>query len=291
MNGREVVDAVKRDVENFFRPGCGFELKVIFLGNRNLCRGKGIDTKILLDSALADFEIESPDSLTFVLLTVGHETAHYLNCHNNHQDSNSTETRSLEEWADFYGTKVAMYLITFGESTTALCKRFPEYMSQANRLQSIGRAIGMLSKTYFDTSSSKYGSPLYRVGTCVSGVLSFLDTYWNSKDLARSLAIWKTLHSNPDLTSLIEAYDGENIGNELSVESTVRIHQEIQGKNPEISSGMKNLPALFLGTNYDVSPLQRAAYVLEVRAELQRQSEKLYGEDGPRFTFDVPAFE
>lgn len=80
---------------------------------------------IVIPREMAEDVIKTLDRLIFHLLMLGHEIAHLVHRHLDGASSQSDEDyRSLELWADFYGAKVAMTLLTYGEKISPLAHQF-----------------------------------------------------------------------------------------------------------------------------------------------------------------------
>lgn len=114
MTGQDVVEDFKADVEDFFEARHDFELRIEIAGNYPTCRGSGPTARIQLPGTMMGHSVEPFSDVAFLLLVLGHETAHYFHRHNEHYDESALEYRALEVWADYFGTKVVM---TLGEKT------------------------------------------------------------------------------------------------------------------------------------------------------------------------------
>lgn len=175
LTGRDVVEAFKLDVEAFFKVKHGFELRIETAGFSPKCKGSGSDLRIQLPMDMLEKPVESLTDLALLLLVLGHETAHYLHRHNEHSDESALEYRALETWADYFGTKVAMIVMTIGENTLRRFGTFTGAKNSGNRLDALASALATLSGSYFNTTSPNYPSANERVSTCISGMLSFFE--------------------------------------------------------------------------------------------------------------------
>lgn len=282
ITGMCVIDAFKRDVEGFFYSGSGFVLNTVVQGTRTAYRGNAERGGIILSSDLAECEVDSLDRLMFILLVLGHETAHLLNVHGGYRDESHDDTKALEVWADFFGTKVAMVAMTIGERIQDMVTSLPGGSETGGRIEAIGSAIGLLGTTYFETDDDRYEPAPVRVATCVTGVMSSLDTFWQLNGIAqsveRSLALQHRLYQSPAMRAMLSRGGGAPSPGQIP--SIRRIHQAIQGDKPAITAGMRPVPAAWLRTNYDGSEAARAA---DSKRRLERLKVEL-----TRLGLDVP---
>lgn len=264
VTGLQLVDAVKADVESFFPNREGFVVYVEFTGLKPSCRGTGDKCRICLPAEFQDIEISDLDALHFWLITLGHEIAHYLNRHNDFNvgaGEAKFETRSIEDWADFYGTKLMMSLIIFGERTQAIYTGYEGAKNFKSRIESMARALCRLATTFFDFKSQKYAPRMTRVASCVNGINSFLDKL-KGMEIRRSIWVMQTVFLSPQLKPIFEKEDLEF---PESIEQTVTVHQAIQGPDPAISVGLAEWLEPFIGTNFITTPEERRQYTEAVR--------------------------
>ncbi|MCV0359029.1 hypothetical protein KUC90_31230 [Pseudomonas aeruginosa] len=142
LKGRDVIDAFKSDIEGFFYPTAGFVMNISVQGTRTAYRGSADSGRILISTDLAECEVDSLERMMFILLVLGHETAHLLNVHGGFRDESNQDTKALEVWADFFGTKVAMVAMTIGDKIQDMVTGLPGGKETGARVEAIGAAIG-----------------------------------------------------------------------------------------------------------------------------------------------------
>ena len=234
-----------------------------FTGVNPSCRGTGGGCRICLPADFRDLEISNPDGLHFWLITLGHEIAHYLNRHNDFNvgaEESNFETRSIEDWADFYGTKLMMSLITFGERTQAIYAEYEGADNFTSRIESMARALFRLASTFFNFQSAKYAPRMTRVASCVNGINSFLDKY-NGMNVWRSIGVVQRIFLSPELEPIFKT---EGLEFPESIDQTVTVHQAIQGPDPAISVGLAPSLEPFIGTNFITRLEERRQYAKAV---------------------------
>lgn len=269
LTGLHVLEAFKSDIESFFYPDSGFVMNTAVQGTRIRYMGNAEKGGVAISEDFANYEVDSLESMMFLLLVLGHEAAHLLNVHGGHRDESDDETRALEVWADFFGTKIAMVVMTIGERVQDMVASLPGGDKTGARVDAIGAAIGLLATTYFDTSDGRYEPAPVRVATCVAGVMSALDTFWRLKgidrDVGRSLSLQLRLYKAPAMKAQLGRIDTPD---RSQIPLIRRIHQAIQGNRASITGGMRPVPAEWLRTNYEGSEEERMA-------RLEREFERL----------------
>lgn len=274
LKGVHVLEAFKSDVESFFYTESGFVMNTVVQGTKTRYMGNAERGRIAVSEDLANCAVDSLERLMFLLLVLGHETAHLLNVHGGHRDQSNDDTKSLEVWADFFGTKVAIVVMTIGDKMQDMVASLPGGGETGARLDAIGVAIGLLATTYFDTDDRRYEPAPIRVATCVAGVMSALDTHWKmhgiERDIERSLNLQLRLYQTPELMAQLGRV-GAAASDRSQIPEIRRIHQAIQGDRASITVGMRPVPAEWLRTNYEGREEERVA-----RAEWE--VERLKGE-------------
>ncbi|MCM2376868.1 hypothetical protein [Pseudomonas marginalis] len=284
LTGQDVVDAFKADIEDFFETGYHFELRVETLGVTPTCKGSGPTARIQLPVEMLEKAVDSFEDLALLLLILGHETAHYLHRHNEHRDESVLESRALEVWADYFGTKLAMVVMTIGDKTLLRFGDLPGAKNAGSRLDALASALATLSCTYFNITSPKYPPANERVSTCISGMLSFFEVQFGLQAgsiggeqayrkaieprtiIDRALKVQKRLYANRILADLAEkspSADGEH--EELHIIRAV--HIKIQDGQPALFEGLKVFQSLWLSLDYDIPP--------EVSAEIAKRKREL----------------
>lgn len=262
LTGLDVLAAFKSDIEGFFYPNSGFVMNTAVQGIRTRYIGSAEKGGIVVSDDLARHEVESLESLMFLLLVLGHEAAHLLNVHGGYRDQSNDDTRALEVWADFFGTKVAMVVVTIGDKVQDMVTSLPGGDKTGARVDAIGEAIGRLATSYFDTNDGRYEPAPIRVATCVAGVMSALDTYWRLKgigrDVGRSLSLQFRLYQAPTMKAQLERF-GAGAPDRSQIPVIRQIHQLIQGDRASITKGMRLIPEEWLKTNYSGSEDERIA--------------------------------
>lgn len=284
LKGRDVIDAFKSDIEGFFYPTAGFVMNISVQGTRTVYRGSADSGGILISTDLAECEVDSLERMMFILLVLGHETAHLLNVHGGFRDESNQDTKALEVWADFFGTKVAMVAMTIGDKIQDMVTGLPGGKETGARVEAIGAAIGLLGTTYFETGSTRYEPAPVRVATCVAGVMSALDTFWSlngiPRNVGRSMSLQLRLYQSPAMRLMLSKVEGAGVPERGQFPTIRRIHQHIQSDRASITVGMLPTPSAWLHTNYEGSEQERMA-------EAERQLDKLK-EELAKLGLDLP---
>lgn len=281
LTGQDVVEAFKADVEDFFEAKHGFELRIETAGFSPKCKGSGSAARIQLPVEMLEKSVESYTDLALLLLVLGHEAAHYLHRHNEHYDESALDYRALEMWADYFGTKVAMVVMTIGQNTL---RRFGDLTGAKSRLDALASALATLSGSYFNITSPNYPSADERVSTCISGMLSFFEAQFGLQAgakgggaayrkameprtiIERALKVQLRLYANSTLAALARTSPSRD-DEFQEIKIIAAIHKKIQNGQPALFEGLKEVQSLWLNLDYDIPDELRAA-IAKKRREL-----------------------
>jgi hypothetical protein len=275
QTGRILFEAVRQDMADFYQQARTFDVRVEYDANSITCRGIGDKCRICLTEEFSLFELSSLDDFHFSLLIICHELAHYLHKHNEHHDESKLETKSIEDWADTYGARLMMTLITFGSKTQALYNQHDGSGHSGRRIDSMANALTLLARTYFNTSSDHYSNRLTRVGHCVAGINSFLDRYFKNIDIGRSMSVMQRIYLSEDMKKIVDSEYGTFMINNGDIDSIDKIHKRLQKVNSSITNGLRDDLKLFIETSYQTTKEERRRYVEYVQSEAKRQGLKL----------------
>lgn len=284
LTGQEVVDAFKTDVEDFFEAKHGFELRIETAGFSPRCKGSGSAARIQLPMEMLEKSVVSFTDLALLLLVLGHEAAHYVHRHNEHYDESALDYRTLEMWADYFGTKVAMVVMTIGQNTLRRFGHLAGAKNTGSRLDALASALATLSGSYFNITSPNYPSAGERVSTCISGMLSFFEVQFGLQAgaeggetayrkameprtiIERALKVQMRLYANSTLAALARTSPSrDDEFPELKI--IAAIHKKIQNGQLALFEGLKEVQSLWLNLDYDIPDELRAA-IAKKRREL-----------------------
>lgn len=292
LTGKDVVEAFKSDVSSFFKTSPPFDLRVECFGNSPTCAGSGSNTRIQLPDLFFDKPVVTTGDLAFLLLVLGHETAHYLHRHNEHRDTSTDETKALEIWADFFGTKVAMVVMTYGLETRKYFGKLMEVDSNA-RIDALAHGLATLATSYFNIKSDKYPPSYKRVGICICGMLSFVEVQYILQDyrdkgivgyneacrdevkINRGIGFQQNLCRNQTLKASIKEayYAGQDDNSEIPL--IKKIHRMIQSGEQALFGGMDEFVAMWLNLDYSLPSHVTQNNAKTALARLDRALKKL----------------
>lgn len=265
VTGRKIIKAALWDIKSFFVKGRSPKFEVD-IGSRAMrdhasFAGKGNKSKLCFSKDFCSFPINNIDDYNFSLMIISHELAHYMHKHNDHIDVDTFDTKSIEAWADFFGAKVMMSLMTFGQKNMELQKELGFKFHSGDMLNSIGICLYKLACTLFNIEDERYSNRITRVGYCAAGVTSFLDAYWGDMKVSRSMDILTRLYSQGELIEWITSENESFSLDKLIIERATEIHRNIQGYQLAITKGLKSNMIPFIDTSYRTSPVMRDLYV------------------------------
>lgn len=261
FSGEQLARAVAEDFEHFFLPFAKPVIAIEVNSTHHACiRGDGESARIVIPVDMAREVINEPDRLFFHLLILGHEIAHLMHRHlHRAREQDVADYRALEYWADFYGAKVVMTLITYGPRVQSIFKSFftgTQFFETA--LESIGRAVGRLVQTVY-VDSDRYPKKLLRVGLTSNGITSFLRREMTDPPPIWYFSVFKRIHASPAVRELM-LLNPEHAKFDIDpIERARDWHRTMQGASPAITPWFKPEVLEHLHTSFDQTDEERAA--------------------------------
>lgn len=256
LTGRALAFAAARDFSRFFHPAFPFEVGArVGAVNMPCVRKDSTGSYILIPREMADEVIESPDRLIFHLLMLGHEIAHLAHKHLDGADSQTNdEYLTLELWADFYGAKVAMTLLTYGEQVRLQAHRFWPHRSLPRLLLDVGSAVAMLLRHVY-REHRKYPMPIERAGITSNGILSFVRNYYGGEfNLGFYYSVpLRILFSNEFTREVIRLDGGRTEFASSPILRAAEWHRKVQASAPAITPGFLPPVLPYLHTSFSHS--------------------------------------
>lgn len=237
--------------------------------NAAITRGVGDKTRIVIPREMAKEVIDTPDKLHFHLLILGHEIAHVVHRHNDEVDQGRDDFHALEMWADFYGAKVMMCLLTFGARVSPKFKEFyPGTRFLEVALESMGRAAERLVTGVY-ANHPRYPFPLLRVGLITNGIQSFLRRELKGAPGIWPYSVFKRLFASDAVKELMILHPEHMDPDFEPVERARRWHLAVQGSAIAIAPWLKPRVVHHLHTSFQQTEEEREASRLERVRELR----------------------
>lgn len=270
LTGKEIAEIAFKDFENFFYYSSGFSIKKEFnsqgLHHASLI-GAGENTRIKFSEDFCNFEAKTLTDLYFVLIILCHEIAHYTNKHNNYTDKDKIDFTGIETWADYFGARIFMCIITFGKKTKGAMSAFDKNWDQDVVLKAMGSALSDIYKLFINTSDARYPVPIERILTFNAGATSFFYRVYNELKPAWTIHVLTILLNESGLKD-IAANHAPDWDKQAAISNrNSEIHKSIQSNNIAITKGLKPEFLSLLVTNYNLS-----------EQEISRNKEKLQDE-------------
>ena len=261
LDGEALARMAAADFEYFFLPGLGPKVEISVGNTLSACiRRKDDKVWIAIPAEMAREEITDAARMFFHLIILGHEIAHLVHRHLFAGQQENADYSALEYWADFYGAKVMMALVTFGPRVSSVFRRFfPGGTSFDVPMEDVGKAAGRLIDTVY-LPDSRYPAPLLRVGLVNNGITSFLRHEFAGKNVN---AIWyysvfKRVFSAPTTRERMILHPEEMEFDIEPVDRARRWHREMQGNRPAIAPWLKPAVLIYLHTSFDQTDEERA---------------------------------
>jgi hypothetical protein len=192
----------------------------------------------------------------YCLIIASHELAHWANAHTKHLDQDNLDSKTLETWADYYGTRLLFTGITYGVSLQKLIRklRTPAFdMSAQNALlDAYGEALRLVYDNVFERAgkSPLYPAPNERVQICGAGLTSFFYRYLGEMHQGMTIFALRKAILQPfaDLDLFKEDIEWTEV-TEIS-KRTIDIHLKLKQGRPLITPGIRPEFNQLVGTNY-----------------------------------------
>jgi hypothetical protein len=271
VTGVDLARAAAADFESFFLPGGEVPIRIEVRGiHAAITRGTGDLVRIVIPRDMAREVIDTPDKLFFHLFILGHEIAHVVHRHNDEADQGRDDFRALEMWADFYGAKVMMCLVTFGARIRPKFKTFyPGSHFLEPALESMGRAAERLvTGVYAD--HPRYPYPLLRVGLVSNGITSFLRREMTNAPGIWPYSVFKRLFASQPVRELMILHPEHMDPDFEPLERARRWHLGIQGGEVAIAPWLKPRVMHHLHTSFQQTEEEREASRMERERELRQ---------------------
>ncbi|WP_267382198.1 MULTISPECIES: hypothetical protein [unclassified Sphingomonas] len=262
LDGEALAHMAAADFEYFFLPELGPRVTIAVGSTVNACiRRRGDDVWIALPTDMAREQITDAARMFFHLIILGHEIAHLVHRHLYAGQQETEDYRALEYWADFYGAKVMMTLVTFGPRVSQVFKHLsPAGGSFVSAMEDVGAAAGRLIESVY-VPNKRYPAPLLRVGLVNNGVTSFLrhEFAGTNIDPIWYFSVYKRIFSAPATRERMIFHREEMEFDMDPVDRARRWHRDMQGDKPAIAPWLKPDVLVYLHTSFDQTDEERAA--------------------------------
>lgn len=262
LTGEALARMALADFENFFLPGRGMHIPLTIGDTRShaSAKSRGTERWIAISRDMASQEIDGPTTLFFHLLILGHEIAHIVHEHTYAGEQQADEHSALEFWADFYGAKVMMTLVTFGDQISGVMRSyFPVAVTFDKPLAHVAEAADRMVEGNVYNRHARYPAPMVRVGLISNGVTSFLrHNMADSFSPGMYLQILLQIISGGNVQRLI---DLEQLKVDFATDPTDQIlewHRKIQGDRRAITPDFRLNLLPYLHTTFDQTDEERA---------------------------------
>lgn len=206
----------------------------------------------------ADSTVSDHSDLFYCLIIAGHELAHWANAHTKHLDKDYLDTKAIEMWADFFGTRLVFTAVARCTNVKAIITgrlRTPAFEAAGPDalLPQYGRALRRVYDNVFVPAglSPKYPSPKERAHICAAGVTSFFYRHLGQMHQGRTIFALRRVLLDPfkDLLDLFQDDVTPDDSDELSYRS-IEIHLGLKQGRPLITPGVRPEFNQLVGTHY-----------------------------------------
>jgi hypothetical protein len=177
ITGKTIIAAACHDLERFYKSSSKLKVRVEYdqaMRNHVSFSGNLAGSRIRFSKDFCDFEIALASDYHFALIQTCHELAHYLNKHNRHEDVDEADTKALETWADFFGARIFMVLISYGARSRKFVFGLDPGADQGEQLAHIGSGLRQVyDHVYKGAPTDVYPDAEERVHVFIAGIGSF----------------------------------------------------------------------------------------------------------------------
>lgn len=271
MQFLEVVKGSLSDFNDFFElkenPGLtAFSNEQVPIAK---ARGKN---KILVAHHVVEQPINSLKFFLFTLIVLGHEIAHCVNHHNTHQDRDARDSEAFEQWADFFGVRVALTLLTYGSFTGEAIASYgelvipyasldtvPDEVKADRLLRGLGDALALAHASIYSETDSASGYPnsADRALSVAAGVFSFFYRYFGNLPERWAWKLTEALIIGREWVDV----DSHRCSNDGQIDASVQImsdlHIKISENRYSITPGLKPKFRNLIDTHYIRTQLEK----------------------------------
>lgn len=206
----------------------------------------------------ADSAVNDHSDLFYCLIIAGHELAHWANAHTKHLDKDDLDSKAIEMWADFFGTRLMF-------TGVARCTKVKEIITGRLRtpafeavgpdslLPEYGRALRRVYDNVFVPAgiSPQYPSPNERAHICAAGVTSFFYRHLGQMHQGRTIVALRSVLLEPfkDLLDLFQQDVTADDSDELRFRN-IEIHLRLKQGKSLITPGIRPEFNQLVGTHY-----------------------------------------
>ncbi|MGV2052839.1 hypothetical protein ACQZ48_22445 [Agrobacterium sp. 22-209-1] len=277
LTGEKLARLAAADFESFFHPDGEVSVRIFVEPVHSArIRGTGPNSRIIITPDMARDVIDGPDRLHLHLLILGHEIAHLVHRHVQDKPPETSEIRALEYWADFYGAKVMMTLVTCGGNISPIYRKYFPIDRFDPALRSMGSAVGTMVEAVYNINKY-YPDPLVRVSLTTNGIICVLrrimlaadvDILWMFSAASRIMLA-------PPTRRLINTHPDQLDRFLTPLEDARQWHLNMQKSHPPIDRWLHPYLLPFLSTTFEESELAIELAKAERREELDRLAQAL----------------
>jgi hypothetical protein len=205
-----------------------------------------------------DSDVNDHSDLFYCLIIAGHELAHWANAHTKHVDKDDLDSKAIEMWADFFGTRLVFTAVARCTNLKGMIAgrlRTPAFDAAGPDalLPQYGKALRRVYDTVFAPAgiSPKYPSPRERAQICAAGVASLFYRHLGQMHQGRTIVALRSVFLEPfkDLLDLFQHDVTTDDSDELAYRS-IDIHLGLKQGRQLITPGVLPEFNQLVGTHY-----------------------------------------
>ncbi|MFJ4452633.1 hypothetical protein ACIP1G_01885 [Pseudomonas sp. NPDC089392] len=205
----------------------------------------------------ADSVVSNYTDLFYCLIIAGHELAHWANAHTKHLDKDDLDSKAIEMWADFFGTRLVFTAVARCPHLRVIINqlRTPAFDAQGEDalLPAYGQALRQVYERVYVPGgvTSTYPAPSERVQICGAGVTSFFYRHLEKMHQGMTVFALQKVLLEP-FADVLDIFSGDvdtDESDELSFRG-IEIHLGLKEGRPLITPGVRPEFNQLVGTHY-----------------------------------------
>ena len=205
----------------------------------------------------ADSVVSNHTDFFYCLIIAGHELAHWANAHTKHLDKDDLDSKAIEMWADFFGTRLFFTAIARCSNLRGIINQLRTPAFDAEGEDALLTAYGEALRQVYDRVyvpagvTPTYPAPSERVQICGAGVTSFFYRHLGKMHKGMTIFALKRVILEP-FADVLDIFSGDmdfGESDELAFRN-IEIHLGLKQGRPLITPGIRQEFNQLVGTHY-----------------------------------------
>ncbi|MFD2641107.1 hypothetical protein [Pseudomonas japonica] len=260
ISNKDVIEAFIEDFQSMHESNHQPNVKCDFDGDpavlAEVANVGGIPT-LRFSYRFADDAVSNHADLFYCLIIAGHELAHWANAHTKHLDKDDLDSKAIEMWADFFGSRLVLTAVARCQKVQTIIRNMRTPAFDAERENALLPAYGEALRRVYDrlfapaSASPKYPSAIERVQICGAGVTSFFYRHLGKMHQGMTVLALRRVILEP-FADIADLFSGDIDLEESGALAfrNIEIHLGLKKGRPLITPGILPQFNQLVGTHY-----------------------------------------